>query len=82
MEESTTAANGVGGRERLTMAVADATEMLGETAGATKSSKARAGATNVAPESRVGRPVVPKEHVALPEMLKGMVGRVVRPSSP
>ena len=77
-EESTTAADGVGGGERLTMMVTDATE----TPGAAKSLKAGAGATNVMPESRAGRPVVPKEQVALPEMSKGVVGHVVRPLSP
>jgi hypothetical protein len=62
--------------------VADATEMLGATTGATESSKAGARAANVTLESRVGRPVVPEEQATLPEMSEGVVGHVVRPLSP
>ena len=53
-EESTTAADGVGGGERLTTMAADVMESPGATAGSTESLEAGAGATNVAP-------VVPEE---------------------
>ena len=52
-EESTTAADGVGDRERLATTAGDSVEMLGAMAGATESSEAGAGATDVMPESAV-----------------------------
>ena len=46
-EESTTAADGVGGGERLATTVGESTETLGAMAGAAESSKVEAGAVDV-----------------------------------
>ena len=81
-EESTTAADGVGGGERLATMVADAMETLGAIARAAKSLEVGARAANIAPESGAGRLVVSKEQATLPKMSKGMVGRAARPLSP
>ena len=64
------------------MAVANAMELPGVMARAAESSKAGAGATNVAPKSMAGRPAEPKEQAAVPETSEGVVERVVRPLSP
>ena len=50
-EESTTAADGVGGGERLATMAADAMEMPGATARATESLEVGAGAADVMSES-------------------------------
>ena len=51
VEDSTTAADGVGGGEQLATMAGDSTETLGATARATESSKEGAGATDVMLES-------------------------------
>ena len=47
----------------------DSTETPGATVRAAESSEARAGATDVMPESRAQRPIVSEEQAAPPEML-------------
>ena len=61
MKESTTTADGVGGRERLATMAADAMERPGATAGAGDSLDVGARAVNIALESRAERPVVQEE---------------------
>ena len=50
--------------------------------GAVESSEARAGATDIMPESAAQRPAASVEQAARPKMPHGMVGRCVRPPSP
>ena len=81
-EESTAAAIGVGGGERLATTVVDATEMPRTTARAAKSSEAIAGAADVMPKSETHRLAASEEQAACPEMSQGVVGRSVWPPSP
>ena len=81
-EESTTAADGVGGGERLVTTADDSVETPGAMAGAAKSSEAGAGATDVMPEFGVQRPAVSKEQAACPKMSQGVVRHSVWPPSP
>ena len=55
-EESTTAADGVGGGERLVTTAADATETTGATTGATEPSEVGVGAADVGVEGANGMP--------------------------
>ena len=73
MKESTTAADGVGGGERLATMVGESMETPGATAGATESSKVRAGATDVMSEYRAQRPAASEEQAVHPEMPQGKV---------
>ena len=76
-EESTTAADELGDRERLApMAVP------GATAGATGSSEVDARVADTTPELGAEKPVVLEEQATLPEVPKGMVGHAVRPQNP
>ena len=52
VEDSTIAADGVGGGEQLATTAGDSTEMPGATERAAESSKVIAGAANIVPESR------------------------------
>ena len=52
VEDSTIAADGVGGGERSATTMGESMEMLGATARAAESMKAEAGAADVMPESR------------------------------
>jgi len=60
-EDSTTAADGVGGGERSATMIGDSTAMPGATARAIESSKAEARATRVVVELGVQRPAGSKE---------------------
>ena len=81
-EDSTTVADGVGGRERLATTVDDSIEKPGVTARAAKSSEVGAGAVDDVLKSRTQRPEALEEQAARPEMSQGMVGRSVWPPSP
>ena len=77
VEESTTAADGLGGGERLAlMADGSATEpeVTTETTG---SSGAEARAADAAPAFRAKDPMVPTEQMALPKASEGMVGHAI-----
>ena len=67
VEESATAADGVGGEEWLTTMAAYVMEMPRTMAGAAESSKAGARATDIMLEFRVQRPAALEEQVACPE---------------
>ena len=81
-EDSTTAADGVGGEERLATTAGDSMEIPGATARATESLEAGAGATDIVLDSRAQGPVALEEQAVRPEMPQGMVGFSVRLSSP
>ena len=66
----------------MAIAVEDSMETPGATARATESSKAEARAADAVQESRAQRPTASEEQAARPEMLQGVVGRSVWPSSP
>ena len=78
-EDSTTTADGVGGRERLATTTGDSMVMPGAAVRATESLKVEAGAVL---KSGVQRPTVSEKQAAHPEMPYGVVGRSVRPPSP
>ena len=82
MEESTTAADGLGGGDRLVTTADKSAATLGATAGATGSSEADAGVTDDVPKSRAEKPVVLEEQASLPEASEGVVGHVVRQPRP
>ena len=82
VEESTAAADELGGRERLASTADEPVVVPGATARATGSLEVEAGVADTMSESRAEKPVVPEEQTALPEASKGMVGQAVRPSSP
>ena len=63
-KESTNAADGIGGGERLATTTADAMEMPGATARAAESSEAGAGATGAVPEPKAQRPAALEEQAA------------------
>ena len=54
----------------------------GATVKATGSSVAEARVSRATPESRMEKPVVPREQTALPEVSEGVVEHDVRPLSP
>ena len=81
-EESTAAADGLGGGERLAPTADESAVVLGATVGAAGSLEADAGVADAASESGVEKPVVPEEQAAFPETSEGMVGHVVRSLSP
>ena len=68
VEDSTTAADGVGGAERSATTMVDSMETPGATARATESSKAEAGAVGAVPKSGAQRPATLEEQAAHPEM--------------
>jgi len=82
VEESTAAADVLGGGERLAPSADGSAVMPREMAEAVGSSEADAGVADATLESSVGKPVGPEEQAALPETSKGVVGRTVRPPSP
>ena len=67
-EESTTAAGGLEGGERLATMAGGSTETPGATVSGTESSKAKAGAADVMPESGAQRPAASEEKAAHPKM--------------
>ena len=81
-EESTAAADGLGGRERLAPTADESAAVLGATVGAAGSLEADAGVADAVPESGAEKPVVPKEPSTLPKASEGVVGHAVRPRSP
>ena len=80
MEESTTAAGGVEGGERLATTVGDLAETPGATVRMAESSEV--GATDVVSESEAQRPAASEEQSTCPEMPQGVVERSVWPPSP
>ena len=74
--------DGLGSRERLASTLDELAAVPGATAGATESLEADARVADAMPELGAEEPVERKEQVALPETSKGVVGHVVRPSSP
>ena len=82
VEDSTTAADGVGGGERLTTMTGDLTEMPGEVARAAESSKAEAKAARAMLESGAQRLAALEEQAARPKIPQGVVGHSVWPLSP
>ena len=76
-EESTTAADGLGGGERMASMVDRSVMVPGVSAEAAGSSGAEVGVTDTAPESGAGKSTVPEEQTVLPEASKGMVGHAV-----
>ena len=64
---STTAADELGGGERLATTMDGSAAANEEMAVATGSSEAEAGVTDATPESTTGKPVVLEEQMALPE---------------
>ena len=81
-EESTAAADGLGGGERLVPTVDKSAAMPGAMAGATGFSKVDAGVVDAVPESGAEKPVVLEEQAALLETLEGVVGHAVWQLSP
>ena len=81
-EDSTTAADGVGGGERSATMTGDLIETLGATARAAESSKVEARAAGAVPKSVAQGPAASEEQVAHREMLQGVVGHSVWPTSP
>ena len=81
-KESTTAADELGGVERLASTADEPAAVPEATAGATGSLEADAGVVDAALESGADKPVEPKEQVALPEMSKGVVGCAMQPPRP
>ena len=81
-EESTAAAGGLGDGEQLAPTADGSVTMPGETEQIAESSEVEVGATGIAPASRLGKLVVPKEQVALPEPSEGVVGHAIRSLSP
>ena len=65
-EKSTTAADELGGGERLASMVDELAAVPGATAGADGSSEAEAGVADAVLESRVEKPVVLEEQTVLP----------------
>ena len=68
VEDSTTAADGVGGGERSATTTSDLIEMLGAIARATESSKVEVGDAGATPESRAQGPTASEEQAAHPKM--------------
>jgi len=81
-EESTATTGGLGSGEWLAPTVDGSATLPGATTEAVGALEAGARATNVAPESGAGRPVVLEEQVALLETLEGVVGIAIWPPSP
>ena len=81
MEESTAAADVLGGGERLAPTADGSVAMPGATAEAAESLEADAGVADAASESTIDKLVVPEEQTALPEASEGVVGHAVWPPS-
>ena len=81
-EESTAAADELGGRERLASTADEPVVVPGATARATGSLEVEAGVANTMSESRAEKSVVPEEQTVLPKASKGVVRLAVRPPSP
>ena len=78
MEESTVAADGLGGGERLASTVDGSTTVPEVMTKTTGSLGVEAGATDATPVFRTEGPAVPEEQVALPEASEGVVGHAIR----
>ena len=81
-EESTNAADGLGGGERLALTTNELAAVPRATTGATGSLEADAGVAKAMSESGVEEPVVLEEQATLPEASKGVVSHTVRQPSP
>ena len=82
IEESTAAADVLGGGEQLAPTVDKSAAVPGAMVEAAGSLGVEAGVSHTAPESGAEEPVVLGEQMPLPEVLEGVVGHVVRPPSP
>ena len=82
VEESTAAADELGGGEQLVSMVDKPVAVPGSTAGAAVSSEVEAGVANAMPESGAEKSVEPEEQAACPKTSEGVVGHAVRPPSP
>ena len=82
VEESTAAAGGLGGSERLVPTADGSVAMPGATVETAGSSTANAGDAGVAPKSGAARPVQPEEPNMLLETSEGVAGCIMWPPCP
>ena len=81
-EDSTTAADELGGNKRLASTADGLATVPRATAEAARSSGADAGVADAAPEARAKKPIVLEEQTMFPEASTGVVGHAVWPQSP
>jgi len=79
VEESTAAADGLGGGERLVSMADGSATVPGATTEAAGSSGAEARVADAALEAGAEKSTMPKEHTALPKASKGVVRHAVQP---